>query len=125
MDLHRRSPDHRRRVSMKFIVAIGALVTTACLLVVSPLGSVTTLAARADTLQSTAGSTLSANASLVAAASASDRARLVSLLSDSVASLSTRSDPSDPRYFSGGVWFSGLDDCFRCNIGPGLAAAAI
>jgi hypothetical protein len=110
---------------MKFIVAIGALVTTACLLVVSPLGSVTTLAARADTLQSTAGSTLSANASLVAAASASDRARLVSLLADSVASLSTRSDPSDPRYFSGGVWFSGLDDCFRCNIGPGLAAAAI
>jgi hypothetical protein len=47
------------------------------------------------------------------------------LLSDSIRSLSTQSDASDPRYFSDGVWVSGRDDCFRCNIGPGVAAAAV
>jgi len=62
---------------------------------------------------------------LVATQSASDRARLLPLLSDAVDSLSSRSGPSDPRYFSGGVWLSGQDDCFRCNIGPGVAAAAV
>lgn len=53
------------------------------------------------------------------------RAELIDLLSHSVADLSTRSGPSDPRYFQGGVWVSGQDDCFRCNVGPGLAAAAL
>src|SRR4029077_16831856 len=47
------------------------------------------------------------------------------LLSDAVSSLSGQSGPSDPRYFSGGVWLSGQDDCFRCNIGPRVAAAAV
>jgi hypothetical protein len=39
--------------------------------------------------------------------------------------LSTQSGPSDPRYFIRGVWVSGQDDCFRCNVGPGVAAAAL
>src|SRR6266550_875637 len=110
---------------MKAVVAIGSLVITACVLVASPFGSNVALAARAPALQPTAGSSLAGDAPLIASPSASDRARLLSLLSDSVTSLSVQSDPSDPRYFSGGVWLSGQDDCFRCNIGPGVAAAAL
>ena len=60
-----------------------------------------------------------------AAVSGTVRAQITDLLSHSVAELSTRSGPSDPRYFQGGVWVSGQDDCFRCNVGPGLAAAAL
>jgi hypothetical protein len=108
---------------MKAVVAIGSLVITACVLVASPFGSTVALAARAPALP-TAGSSLAGDA-LPASPTASDRARLLSLLSDSVTSLSVQSDPSDPRYFSGGVWLSGQDDCFRCNIGPGVAAAAL
>jgi hypothetical protein len=55
----------------------------------------------------------------------SSRARIVGLLSDSIRALSMQSSASDPRYFSGGVWLSGQDDCFRCNVGPGVAAAAV
>ena len=55
----------------------------------------------------------------------SSRAEIVALLSDSIRSLSVQSSASDPRYFIGGAWVSGLDDCFRCNVGPGVAAAAV
>src|SRR6266513_3275148 len=55
----------------------------------------------------------------------SSRAEIVALLSDSIRSLSVQSSASDPRSFIGGAWVSGLDDCFRCNIGPGVAAAAV
>ena len=55
----------------------------------------------------------------------SSRAEIVALLSDSIRSLSLQSSVSDPRYFSGGAWLSGADDCFRCNVGPGVAAAAV
>jgi hypothetical protein len=110
---------------LKSLVAIGALVVVACMVVVSPLGSGAALAARASTLPSAAGVPPAAGAGPVATPSAGDRATLLSLLSDSVASLSTQSGPSDPRYFSGGVWVSGQDDCFRCNVGPGVAAAAL
>ena len=60
-----------------------------------------------------------------AAVSGTVRAQLTDLLSHSVTELSTQSGPSDPRYFRGGAWVSGQDDCFRCNVGPGVAAAAL
>src|SRR2546423_4536871 len=53
------------------------------------------------------------------------RAQVSELVSHSVMTLSTQSGPSDPRYFIRGVWVSGQDDCFRCNVGPGVAAAAL
>src|SRR4051794_21261846 len=55
----------------------------------------------------------------------SSRAEIVALLSDAIRSLSTASSASDPRYFRGGAWVNGVDDCFRCNVGPGVAAAAV
>src|SRR2546423_444180 len=65
------------------------------------------------------------SAALAAAPNPSSRAEIVALLSDSIRSLSVQSSASDPRYFMGGAWVSGLDDCFRCNVGPGVAAAAV
>src|SRR2546430_6160295 len=55
----------------------------------------------------------------------SSRAEIVALLSDSIRALSVASSASDPRFFSGGAWVNGVDDCFRCNVGPGVAAAAV
>src|SRR5947209_5648431 len=123
---HNHGPPHEaarppKEDSMKAVVAIGSLVITACVLAASPFGSTVALAARAPAFQPTAGGPLAGDAAPVASPSDSDRARLLSLLSDSVTSLSVQSDPSDPRYFSGGVWLSGQDDCFRCNTGPGVA----
>ena len=116
---------------MRAVVAIGSLVITACFLLTSPLGSTVAFAGRAPAFP-TAESSLAgdvggdlAGGALPASPTASDRARLLSLLSDSVTSLSVQSGPTDPRYFSGGVWLSGQDDCFRCNIGPGVASAAL
>src|SRR5437763_1578398 len=60
-----------------------------------------------------------------AAVSGTVRAQVTDLVSRSIVELSTRSGPDDSRYFQGGVWVSGHDDCFRCNVGPGLAAAAL
>src|SRR5207302_1850215 len=60
-----------------------------------------------------------------AAVSSTVRAQLTDLVSHSVVELSTQSGPSDPRYFRGGTWESGQDGCFRCNVGPGVAAAAL
>src|SRR5260370_42367190 len=107
---------------MKVVVAIGSLVITACVLVASPFGSTVAFAARAPALP-TAGSSLAGDA-LPASPTASDRARLLSLLSDSVTSLSVRSDPSDPRYLSGGVWLSGQDDPVPRHLRPRRAPAA-
>src|SRR2546425_11576896 len=64
------------------------------------------------------------SAALADAPNPSSRAEIVALLSDSIRSLSLQSSASDPRYFSGGGWSSGLDDCFPGNVGPGVAAAA-
>jgi hypothetical protein len=71
------------------------------------------------------GAGTSAPAGPPADVSATVRAQITDLLSHSVVELSTRSGPSDPRYFQDGVWVSGQDDCFRCNVGPGVAAAAL
>src|SRR5438445_1527607 len=68
---------------------------------------------------------LSISAAHADAPNPSSRAEIVALLSDAIRSLSVQSSTSDPRYFSGGAWLSGLDDCFRCNVGPGVAAAAV
>lgn len=48
-----------------------------------------------------------------------------SLLSTSLASLSTRTGPADPRYFADGVWQSGDDSCWWCQVAPGTAAAVL
>lgn len=47
------------------------------------------------------------------------------LLEHSVSSLSERSDSSDWRYFSDGLWINGDNTCWRCNVGPGTAAAVL
>ncbi len=39
--------------------------------------------------------------------------------------LAGKSTPSDPRFFAQGVWFNDGTPCFRCDAGPGVAAAAI
>ena len=48
-----------------------------------------------------------------------------SLIEDSLTELSAKRGPTDPQYFSGGVWRSGDPGCWSCQVGPATAAAAL
>ncbi|MFC4044501.1 hypothetical protein ACFO1B_39330 [Dactylosporangium siamense] len=44
---------------------------------------------------------------------------------DGLTALTTRDGGADPRYFEDGVWVHDQAPCFRCDVGPGVAAAAL
>jgi hypothetical protein len=47
------------------------------------------------------------------------------LLHASLLSLSQRSGPNDQQYFADGLWHSGDEGCWPCQVGPGTAAAVL
>jgi hypothetical protein len=47
------------------------------------------------------------------------------LLERAVVSLATKSSPGDSEFFAHGVWMSADETCWRCNVGPGTAAAVL
>jgi hypothetical protein len=51
-------------------------------------------------------------------------AQVTSAIETNLSALMKRTDASDPRYYSKGVWYDGSSNCFRCTVGPGVEAAA-
>ncbi len=66
-----------------------------------------------------------AQATTAPPAPTSSAALLTDTLTQALAAMTRRTDTSDLRYFSDGAWLNGDDRCWRCNLGPGVAAAAL
>lgn len=69
------------------------------------------------------GAGRTANAAIVSRPA--QRSGLRATLTHVVSELARRRGADDPQYFAGGVWRSGNDDCWPCNVGPGQAAAVL
>jgi hypothetical protein len=50
-------------------------------------------------------------------------ARLTTFTQSNLLALMNKTDATDPRYYTSGVWHDGSATCLRCTVGPGVEAA--